>query len=129
MTRPVLLDSSAWIEASRLNGNEQVRSKVAALLAAGATAMTEPVWAELYQGARGRREEEQLEGWRSVSVWLPFDARCWEQAAVIGRKCLRSGTNIPFGDVLVFACAKRHGVELLERDRHFAMIEAACGEG
>jgi hypothetical protein len=33
--------------------------------------------------------------------------------------------NVPFGDVLVFACATRHGVELLERDRHFAMIRKA----
>jgi hypothetical protein len=29
---------------------------------------------------------------------------------------------VPFSDVLVFACATRHGVELLERDRHFGMI-------
>jgi uncharacterized membrane protein YedE/YeeE len=28
---------------------------------------------------------------------------------------LRAGVNVPFGDVLVFACATRHGVALLER--------------
>ncbi len=128
MIRPVLVDSSAWVDASRRNGDERVRSQVAALLASGAAAMTEPVWAELFQGARGRREEEQLEAWRSVSVWLAFDATCWEHAASVGRKCLRSGTNVPFGDVLVFACAKRHGVEMLECDRHFAMLAAACGD-
>jgi len=44
---------------------------------------------------------------------------------VTARACLRSGLNVPFGDVLVYACAKRHGVELLERDRHFAMIGKA----
>jgi predicted nucleic acid-binding protein len=35
---------------------------------------------------------------------------------------LQAGVNVPFGDVLVFACATSHGVELLERDRHFGMI-------
>lgn len=36
--------------------------------------------------------------------------------------CLRASMKIPLGDVLVSSSATRHGVELLERDRHFAMI-------
>jgi hypothetical protein len=40
-----------------------------------------PVWVELHQGARGRREEENLKGWREVSHWLEFDDDCWAEAA------------------------------------------------
>ncbi len=36
-----------------------------------------------------------------------------------------AGIIVPFSDVLIFACATRYGVELLERDRHFAMIRKA----
>lgn len=125
MKNLVLVDSSAWIEASRAGGEAGITAKVEGLIAAGLTAMTEPVWLELYQGARGKREEEQLARWRTLSVWLEFDAACWQQAAKSARACLRSGVNVPFGDVLVDACARRHGVELLEKDRHFAMIATA----
>jgi predicted nucleic acid-binding protein len=122
MTTRVLIDSSVWVEVSRKSGDESLKVELAALLRAGCTAMTWPVWVELHQGARGKREEENLKGWREVSHWLEFDDACWTEAAKIARACLQAGTNVPFGDVLVFACAARHGVELLERDRHFAMI-------
>jgi predicted nucleic acid-binding protein len=91
----------------------------------GRAAMTEPVWVELYQGIRGKREEARLEATRSLCVWLKFDAGCWQEAAGVARTCLRSGVNVPFADVLVFACARHYGVKLLERDRHFKLIQNA----
>ena len=122
MKSVVLIDSSVWVEVSRKGGDELLKAELAALLRAGRTAMTWPVWVELHQGARGKREEENLKGWREVSDWLDFDDACWVEAAKIARACLRAGVNVPFGDVLVLACATRHGVALLERDRHFGMI-------
>ena len=119
------MDSSAWVEAGRPGGDPEIVSRLADLVSSGLAAMTEPVWMELYQGIRGKREEVRLEMTRSLCVWLEFDAECWQEAARIARICLRSGVNVPFGDVLVFACATRHGVELLERDRHFEMIRKA----
>ncbi len=125
MNSKILIDSSAWVEVSRKSGDESLKAELAALLRAGRTAMTWPVWVELHQGAKGKREEENLKGWREVSHWLDFDDACWTEGAKTARACLQAGINVPFGDVLVFACAIRHGVELLERDRHFAMIRKA----
>lgn len=122
MKPAVLIDSSVWVEAARKGGDEALKDELAKLLRDGRAAMTWPVWAELYQGARGKREEEVLRGWREVCVWLEFDSDCWKKAAVTSRTCLRAGVNVPLGDMLIHACAIRHGVELLERDRHFAMI-------
>jgi len=127
MSSMVLIDSSVWIAVSRKEGDLSLMNEVAALLQSGRVAMTWPVWLELYQGAKGRRDEENLRGWREVSHWLAFDDACWMQSATISRACLRAGVNVPFGDILVQACAKRHGVELLERDRHFSMIQKAIG--
>ena len=125
MKSVILIDSSVWVEVGRKTGNQTLKNEVAALLRAGRTAMTWPVWVELHQGAKGRREEESLKGWREVSHWLAFDDACWIKAAATARACLRAGVNVPLGDMLVHACATRHGVELLERDRHFALIRKA----
>lgn len=124
MSSTVLIDSSVWVDVSR-GGDESLKQEVAKLLGAGLGAMTWPIWVELYQGARGKREEKALNDWREVCLWLEFDEACWTEAAVMARNCLRAGVNVPFGDVLIAACAKRHGVELLERGRHFTMIRKA----
>ncbi|MEI6818625.1 MAG: PIN domain-containing protein [Verrucomicrobiota bacterium] len=121
----VLIDSSAWVEAGRPSGEPSIVARVEWLIRSGFAAMTEPIWMELFQGIRGKREEARLVKTRSLCVWLSFDAACWQQTAKSARTCLRSGVNVPFGDVLVDACARRYGVELLERDRHFAMIAHA----
>lgn len=123
----VLVDASVWIEATRKNGKPETAAKLGKLLDSGRAAMAYPVWLELYQGIRGQKEEARLEASRTLCKWLKFDDACWQQAAVVARACLRAGVNVPFGDVLVFACAERHGVELLECDRHFAMIRKALG--
>lgn len=118
----VLVDSSVWIAATRLGGDPRAAAELGDLLLSGRAAMTEPVWIELFQGIKGKREEARLAESKKACTWLAFDAACWTEAAVTARACLRADVNVPFGDVLVFACATRHGVELLERDRHFAMI-------
>lgn len=125
MKTAVLLDSSIWVEVSRDSGDPALKEEVAALIRDRRTAMTWPIWVEMYRGARGRREEENLRSWREVSTWLEFDDECWTETAATARACQRAGVNVPFGDVLVHACAVRYGVELRERDRHFAMIRGA----
>jgi len=121
----VLIDSSVWIEVVRSGGHAGMIARVEGLISSGSAAMTEPIWMELYQGIRSKREEARLEMTRSLCTWLAFDAACWQEAARTARACLRSGANVPFGDVLVHACSVRHGVELLEKDRHFAIIAEA----
>ncbi len=121
----VLIDSSVWIAATRQGGDPEVAADLEGLLLTGRAAMTAPVWMELYQGIRGNREEARLAESRRACIWLEFDAACWMEAASCARTCVRAGVNVPFGDILVQACASRHGVELLERDRHFAMIRKA----
>ena len=121
----VLVDSSVWIAATRLGGDPQIAAELGELLLSGRAAMTEPVWIDLFQGIKGKREEARLAESKNACTWLAFDEVCWTEAAATARACLRAGVNVPLGDVLVFACARRHGVELLERDRHFEMIRNA----
>lgn len=108
--------------------DSEIRSDVETALVEGRAAMCWPVYVELLRGARGKREETFLLKWRNNCVWLDFDDDCWLRAAGTSRKCLKAGVNVPFGDILVDACARRYGAELLERDKHFAMIAKAVGK-
>lgn len=125
MKTTVLIDSSVWVEVSREAGDQALKLEVGALIRDGRAAMTWPVWVEMQKSAKGRREEENLRGWREVSTWLAFDDACWTETARTARACKRGGVNVPFGDIMIFACAVRYGVELREQDRHFAMIRRA----
>jgi predicted nucleic acid-binding protein len=122
MKQFVLVDSSVWIAATRKGGDYAIATELGELLMSGRAAMTKPIWLELYQGIKGKQEEARLEVSKNSCTWLAFDEACWKEAAKTARVCLRAGVNVPFGDVLVYACSTRYGVELLERDRHFAMI-------
>jgi predicted nucleic acid-binding protein len=126
---PVLVDSSAWIEVARGPDADGLRTEVERLLSEGRAALSEPVWLELYQGVKGSREEKWLDGLRRLCVWLPFDVPCWQAAADIARACRRRGVNVPTSDILVFACARFHGAELLHRDTHFNLIAQAAPSG
>lgn len=125
MKKCVLIDSSVWIAVTRKGGDPVLTAEVGELLFSRMAAMTEPVWIELYQGIKGKQEEAKLKKLKETCTWLAFDEGCWTEAAITARACQRSDVNVPLGDVLVHACAARYGVELKERDRHFAMIRKA----
>ena len=126
MITPVLVDSSAWVEVLRNRAAPALRQSVEAALHEGRAALTAPVWVELYRGVRGKRELQQLDSLRRLCQWLDFDDDCWELAAQTARQCREAGATVPLGDVLVFACARKHDVEIIEHDQHFAQIGKAA---
>ncbi len=120
-----LIDSSAWIEVLCEQADATLHTKIQKALHDGVAAISAPIWVELYRGVRGKREMAQLESLRKLCRWLEFDAACWEATAKIARACRERGATVPLGDLLVFACAERHKVEIIERDQHFGMIAKA----
>ncbi|MGJ8633916.1 MAG: PIN domain-containing protein [Luteolibacter sp.] len=121
-----LIDSSFWVAVMRKGGSEESKKELAKMLKDKSAAICWPVWVELSQGIRSKKEEEELFELRSLCNWLEFDEQCWMGAAACGRKCIRAGVNVPFGDLLVFACARRYEAELKECDKHFRMIAEVC---
>ncbi|MDA7881518.1 PIN domain-containing protein [Akkermansiaceae bacterium] len=115
-----LVDSSAWIDFMR--GGEEARPDVAAALRNGSAAMTEPVWAELWSGSRSKREDDFLIGLKSSCLWLECDRECWDGSYDLRRKAIRKGLNCPLADVLIVACALRHGAELCHVDKHMTAL-------
>lgn len=124
MREETLIDSSVWIEIVRGRADPALGRQVHALLDSGQAALCDPVWLELYQGARGRKELTYLEHLRGLSIWLAFDPECWRQASLFARSLRAGGVNVPTGDLLIFACARRHGAVLLHQDSHFTQMES-----
>lgn len=120
----VLVDTSAWIDTLRKDGDPETRSQVRAVTAQGAAVLCDMVLLELWNGARGDAERqflEQLEGNLEV---VPTTPAVWRAATRIARACRRRGVTVPATDLLILACAEEHGLSLLHRDKHFDLIAA-----
>lgn len=117
-----LIDTSAWIEHLRKDGNGEVRSRVSAVLLSGDAAWCPVVRVELWNGARGTREYAVLREMESTLHDLPIDETVWGSATELAKKCRASGLTIPATDIVIAACAARHGVGLEHADRHFDLI-------
>ena len=117
-----LIDTSAWIEQLRKGGNAEVRRHVEDLLANGEAAWCAMVRLELWNGARGGREADVLREMEEVIVDLVIDDEVWSLATERARSCRSRGLTIPATDLIVSACASRHGVRVVHADRHFDAI-------
>lgn len=119
----VLVDTSAWIEALRLEGDEAVRREVRVAIEDGVAVFCDLVLLELWNGARGQRERKYLASLERELETLPTTEEVWERARELARECRQSGITVPATDLLIAACAATHGASLLHRDRHFEEIE------
>ena len=80
---------------------------------------------ELWSGARGEREKKVLREFERLVPELPTTADVWESAFELARVCRTAGVTVPATDVLIFACATEHGVELEHADTDFDHISSA----
>ena len=117
----ILVDSSTWVEF--LRGEQESDHPLRDHLRSGQAALCPIVWVELWRGARGRTEEESLLRLRELCEMLVIDGAAWEETAVLARLALRAGLNCPLADIAIVACARRHKVQLLHRDKHMARLQ------
>jgi predicted nucleic acid-binding protein len=113
----VLIDSSCWIDFLRDGAVKQHR--ITDAIRNQSAVLCPVIWVELSSGLKGKRERQTLANIKEVCGWLDIDNRTWNMAADLRRLARQKGLNCPLADVLVVACAKRHGAEVLHRDKHF----------
>jgi predicted nucleic acid-binding protein len=77
---------------------------------------------ELWNGARGDREKKVLREFERLLPELEIDVDVWEVAYELARRARASGVTVPATDLLIAACAKRHGAELEHSDSDFAQL-------
>lgn len=123
----VLVDTSSWIHMLRNTGDLGVRHRVNVALRSGEACWCPMVRLELWNGARGQREKRVLREFDGALTALPIDNDVWEVACDLAREARSRGVTIPATDLLIFACARRHGAVLESADSDFGRL-AQLGE-
>lgn len=119
-----LVDTSAWIHQLRSKGDAVVRGKVETLLRGGEASWCPMVRLELWAGVGDERERRALREFEEVLPDLSIDDGVWRVACDLAGRARRAGTTVPASNLVIFACAQVHGVELEHADEHFEMLAA-----
>lgn len=119
-----LVDTSAWIHQMRTKGDPVVRARVEDLLRAGEAAWCDMVRLEVWAGVGNERERSALREYEAVLPSLAIDDEVWQSAFALASRARAGGKTIPPSDILIHACARRHGTEIEHADAHFDMLAA-----
>ena len=125
----VLVDTSSWIHLLRPDGDPEVRSRVEVALRSGYACWCPIVQLELWNGARGGREQHVLRRFAEVLPVLPTDEDVWSAAYDLARRARSRGVTVPATDVAIAACAQRHGAGLASADRDFELLANTSSVG
>ena len=123
----VLVDSSLWVQQLRKSGDPAKRDRVNALLTSGDAAWCPPVRLELWRGVTNDAERKTLREYENVLTDYEISSQVWERAIRLAERGGTSGITVPLVDILVFACAKVHGVDVAHDDAHFDELEKLEG--
>ncbi len=120
--RPVVVDTSAWIEALRPDGSSRVRRLVDEAIELGLAVVVDPVLAELAVGVRSASERGLLSELLAVLPCLHVQPETWQAAAELGARARGEGLTIPLVDLVIAAAAMGEDFELLHVDRHYVQL-------
>ena len=114
-----IIDTSAWVQQIRRQGDPVVKARVNALLGSGQAAWCPLVRVELWAGVRGDAEREALRAYEQVLPEHAITDEVWSLACELGDRARRSGLTFPPADLVIAACARHHGLEIEHADAHF----------
>jgi predicted nucleic acid-binding protein len=95
----------------------------------GAAVLCDLMLLELWNGASGAEEARMLRDLEPELESVPTSDEVWRTARAMARACRRKSVSVPATDLLIAACAERHGLGLLHHDAHFDRITAATAPG
>jgi predicted nucleic acid-binding protein len=118
----VLIDTSAWIESFRPDGNREIRETVRWLLKDTLVLMPGIIRTELLRGTKSRKEYEHLAGLLDGLEYLAVQDIFWEKVARFSFELFRSGITVPLTDTYIALVAMDSKAKILHCDRHFDLI-------
>jgi predicted nucleic acid-binding protein len=116
---PVLVDSSLWVHQLRKSGDPAKRDRVNTLLENGDAAWCPAVRLELWRGVTNDAERKTLRRYEALLPDYEISAAVWTRAILLADRARASGVTVPLADLLIFACATIHGLEVAHDDTHF----------
>ena len=115
----VLVDSSLWVHQLRKGGEPAKRDRVNALLESGLAAWCPVVRLELWRGVTNDAERKTLRQYEKLLPEYEISSNVWERAVRLADRGRAAGITVPLADLLIFACAKIHELDLAHDDAHF----------
>lgn len=122
----VMIDTSAWVEFFRRDGDLRVKMAVKGLLDEYEGALCGPVEMEFLGGAR-ENEMPRIKKWFDLIPYVRNDLKIWREAARNFAKLNAQGFKIPWNDILIGTIAKSQSVKVYAKDKHFDMMAEAFG--
>jgi predicted nucleic acid-binding protein len=125
---PVLVDSSLWVHQLRKSGDPAKRDRVNALLLSGEAAWCPPVRLELWRGVTRDVERTTLRLYESRLPSYDILPDVWERSMRLADRGRAAGLSVPLADLLIYACARVHALDIAHDDSHFdalATLEAS----
>ena len=115
----VLVDSSLWVHQLRKSGDPAKRDRVNALLEGGEAAWCPAVRLELWRGVTSDAERKTLRRYEALLPDYEISADVWQRSIQLADRARASGVTVPLADLLIFSCARIHGLEVAHDDAHF----------
>ena len=119
----VLVDSSLWVHHLRRSGDPAKRARVVTLLETGEAAWCPVIRLELWRGVISDSDRKVLRRFEALLPDYEITAGVWQRGIQLADRGRAAGVTLPLADLLVFACAETHGVELAHDDAHFDQLE------
>lgn len=115
----VLVDSSLWVHHLRKSGEPAQRARVVGLLESGEAAWCPVVRLELWRGVSSDSDRKTLRRFEALLPDYEITSEVWTRAIELADRGRAAGVTVPLADLLVFACAETHGLEVAHDDGHF----------
>ena len=114
----VLVDSCAWIDFLRYQEGE-LGNQVAVLIENKQVAITGVIIAELLQGVKTEKQQQQINFLINSVTSFPTQEIDWINAGLLLQKLRSQGITLPLTDALIAVIAQRFQVKVLTIDKHF----------
>jgi predicted nucleic acid-binding protein len=89
------------------------------LLESGEAAWCPAVRLELWRGVTNDAERKTLRRYQSLLPDYEISAEVWNRSIQLADRARSSGVTVPLADLLIFACARIHGLDVAHDDAHF----------
>jgi predicted nucleic acid-binding protein len=122
----VIIDTSAWIDFFRRDGNLIVKLAVKGLLDAFEGVLCGPVEMEFLGGARPS-EMKNIQGWFNIIPYLTNDQKIWRKVASNFSSMRAKGFTLPWNDLLIATIALEKEVAVYANDKHFELMAEHLG--
>ena len=122
----VLVDTSAWIEFFRRDGDPAVKLAMKALVEELEATLCGPVEMEFLGGARPN-ERARIQSRFDILPYLNNDQKIWRAAATNYAILRGKGVTVPWNDVIIGTLAIREGCRTYAVDQHFELMREHLG--